>query len=529
MYSVTRAVSKEVTNMRKAFIITFLAVFALLFITAACVDAAPVGKITKLEGRVDVLKAGQRSVTPVSLGGNVDVGDIYRTKTDGRAEITFFNKNILRIAPATRVQVSRYSDDGTRSNQIMKLERGRVQAISGEEFIKKVSTFAEGNKFEVHTPNAVAGIRGSGMTTGFTQMITGLFFHTGRGYFYNPLAPGRVVNVSGGFMSFIVGIGGTPSYPVRGNVAYVAGSGFAPGGTGNGSTGNNLNNMVNFQNTAFDQTYVFTQQPIVPSVLVGTVPHLSGMYGDSYSGLGISINNVKFYGPTMTGVPQSWVADSVTGSYWNFDKGPGSFSFPVSGSGLSANVTVSGDDADYYGNWSAAITNGTAPSGVGTCTQPFTFSGSAAGTFSGSVIGTGTITGVASGTASQPLQIPNVYVGNIQYLEGSNGSIFVMLNDVKFYGPSMTSVPQSWSTNSISGSVFSPPPSGTVSLTGPTTQSAQLIVTGSTASTISANITNGSAPSGVGSYTGPVAFSGTASMTYGAGSISGGTASGTAH
>ena len=110
------------------------------------------------------------------------------------------------------------------------MDRGKVEAVSGQEFVKKVSSFAEGNKFEVHTPNAVAGIRGSGMTIGFAQMVTGLFFSTGRGYFFNPNQPGIVRNVSAGFVSFVVGTGGLPSRPVPGNVSYVGGgTGAAPG------------------------------------------------------------------------------------------------------------------------------------------------------------------------------------------------------------------------------------------------------------------------------------------------------------
>ncbi|MBP1748416.1 MAG: hypothetical protein H6Q52_955, partial [Deltaproteobacteria bacterium] len=159
--------------MKKTILQCLFIVCALLLLFHCIAYAAPVGKITKMEGKIDVLKAGQRTVAGVSLGDNVDVGDIFRAKTNSRAEITFFNKNILRIHPATRVQISQYSDDATRCNQIVKMDRGRVEAVSGQEFIKKVSAFAEGNKFEVHTPNAVAGIRGSGMTVGFAQMITG--------------------------------------------------------------------------------------------------------------------------------------------------------------------------------------------------------------------------------------------------------------------------------------------------------------------------------------------------------------------
>ncbi len=68
--------------MKKTSLIGFLIFIVLFFIAPFFVLAAPVGKITRIEGRVDVLKAGQRSVTPVSLGNAVDVGDIYRTKTD---------------------------------------------------------------------------------------------------------------------------------------------------------------------------------------------------------------------------------------------------------------------------------------------------------------------------------------------------------------------------------------------------------------------------------------------------------------
>ncbi|HOW53899.1 MAG TPA: FecR family protein [Syntrophorhabdaceae bacterium] len=525
--------------MKKTFITGLLLACGLLFVISSLAGAAPVGKITKLEGRVDVLKAGQRSVTPVSLGNNVDVGDVYRTKTDGRAEITFFNKNILRIAPATRVQVSAYSDDGTRSNQVMKLERGRVQAQSGEEFVKRVSSFAEGNKFEVHTPNAVAGIRGSGMTTGFVQMVTGLFFHTGRGYFYNPAAPGRIVNVLGGFMSFIVGMTGIPSTPVPGNVAYVGGSGFAPGtgGSGNGSTDGNLNNTANYQLTSLDQPYVFSQQPpITPSVFVGSVPSLSGTYSDMYEVINLSLNNVKFYGPSMTGVPQSWQADNVTGNYTSSVTGPSSNfkGMSLSGGGLTANLVITSDidTSQTSGSWTANIVNGNAPSGVGTCTQPFTFSGNAAGTWNGTIVGSteyGVINGIASGMAT-PVQVQSIYVGSIPYLEGSNAYFFVYLNDVKFYGPSTTSLPQTWVAGAVTGQSYtSTPTPGSFALTGPNA-SGNFNVTAVTATTLTATVTGSASSISGGSYTGkPVSFNGSATGTFpSAGGPIAGHASGTA-
>jgi len=132
--------------MKRISLAFLLIVFSFLFISTIIAEAAPVGKITRIEGRVDVLKAGQRSVMNVSLGDNVDVGDIYRAKTNSRAEITFFNKNILRIAPATRVQVSQYSDEGNRSNQVMKLDAARFRRYPARNLSRK----------SLHSPRATS-------------------------------------------------------------------------------------------------------------------------------------------------------------------------------------------------------------------------------------------------------------------------------------------------------------------------------------------------------------------------------------
>jgi hypothetical protein len=204
----------------------FLALIFIFIFTASLSFAAPIGKITQLQGRVDVLKTGKNMVAPVSLGAPVDIGDIYRAKTNSRAEITFINKNILRIAPATRVEIKEYMAEGNRSSSVMRLHRGRVQAISGEEFVKRVAAFAEGNKFEVHTPNAVAGIRGSDMLVGFNQGTTVVIFIAGHGYLYNPEMPQLITPIATGQMSFVTGEG-TPSQAVKASEAFISGGGEA--------------------------------------------------------------------------------------------------------------------------------------------------------------------------------------------------------------------------------------------------------------------------------------------------------------
>lgn len=527
------------TTLRRVFLACGLVALTLLFVLTAAV-AAPVGKITRVEGRVDVLKTSQKVVRSVSPGDSVDVGDIYRAKTNSRAEINFFNKNILRIAPATRVQISEYSDDGTRSNQIMKLERGRVEARSGEEFIKKVSSFAEGNKFEVHTPNAVAGIRGSGMTVGFAQMVTGLFFSTGRGYFYNPnSADRRVVNVSAGFVSFVVGAGGSPSRPVQGNASYVGGTGAAPGAGGaggNGGTGTTggsgaagLNTEVASLTSVVSAGYTFTPPPVIPNVFVGSVESLRGTYHDPLQTVDISLNNVKFYGPTATGTPQSWKADSVSGTYSSVGEGSSFQGMALSGGGVTANLILTSDieTGTDSGNWTASITSGNAPEGVGTCKSAFTFSGTASGTWSGALVGNthqGTISGAASGVVpsvltQEPVAAPNTVVGTMN-LFGSIGTttwMQVELNDVKFYGSSATAKPQIWQAGSVNGTSSAGALPSFVNQNIPLQSGANTAVFtiySADGGSWKASVSSGSAPGGVGGYTGAMTFSGSANGTY---------------
>ena len=193
---------------------------SIVFITIlflACTDfaqAALVGKVSLSQGRVEVLKPGKSNVIPVKTGDPVDVGDIYRVKSDGRAEISFLDGGTIKIAPSSRVQIKDYSSDANKTNNVIRLATGHVQVISGKAFIQKVAQMVGENKFEVHTPNAVAGIRGSNMIVGFIRSMTSTIFVDGKGYQYNPGDPSKTqVNIVKGQISFVSG--SAPPTPPR--------------------------------------------------------------------------------------------------------------------------------------------------------------------------------------------------------------------------------------------------------------------------------------------------------------------------
>jgi hypothetical protein len=105
--------------------------------------AEDVGKITFLDGRVDILNLDQDVAIPLETGAPVALMDIVRTKSNARAEITLNNGTVVRLAQSTRI--------GLTSSSTLHLMRGRIRTI--------IPNAAEG--LEVRTPNGIAETNGT--------------------------------------------------------------------------------------------------------------------------------------------------------------------------------------------------------------------------------------------------------------------------------------------------------------------------------------------------------------------------------
>lgn len=69
--------------------------------------AAPVGKITNLQGNVDITSPG-KAARIAKVGDGVNVGDFIRAKSKSKVEITFNEGNVLRLGENSRVGITRY-------------------------------------------------------------------------------------------------------------------------------------------------------------------------------------------------------------------------------------------------------------------------------------------------------------------------------------------------------------------------------------------------------------------------------------
>jgi hypothetical protein len=135
-------------------------VAAMLFLITGLVATAPaevVGRITQVEGRVDLLKGGQLPATPVKLEDPVGLGDVLRTKSLSKANITFVDNTVITISPESRIAIEEYMFDPAKGkrNAVLQLFHGMALAV-----VSKIYK-AEQPDFVIKTHTAIMGVRGT--------------------------------------------------------------------------------------------------------------------------------------------------------------------------------------------------------------------------------------------------------------------------------------------------------------------------------------------------------------------------------
>ena len=144
--------------MRKfVFLWTMLVVLAFQVGSLTHAQADAVGRLTLVEGRVDLMRGGQLPATPVKVDDGVQTGDVLRTKSLSKAQITFIDNSTLAIAPESRVAIEAYMFDSVQNkrNVVLQLFQGLAHAV-----VSKVYKSAEPD-FVIKTHTAVMGIRGT--------------------------------------------------------------------------------------------------------------------------------------------------------------------------------------------------------------------------------------------------------------------------------------------------------------------------------------------------------------------------------
>ncbi|HBG04323.1 MAG: hypothetical protein A2075_17730 [Geobacteraceae bacterium GWC2_58_44] len=172
----------------KSLLILLLLPLMLLTLTGAAL-AEVVGRLSRVEGAVDIMPGGQLPAVAAREGGSVQKGDFVRTKSNARAEITFNDGSVIKIAQRSRIDVGEYSA----SDRKLGLPRGKVQAI-----VVPAAAGSAPRSFEIRTPNAIAGVRGTSFYVYHQNNITGVAVTQGIVHTANLAMPSKGVTLVAG-------------------------------------------------------------------------------------------------------------------------------------------------------------------------------------------------------------------------------------------------------------------------------------------------------------------------------------------
>lgn len=214
---------------------------------------AGVGNFTYVKGMVDVITPGEEAKS-VNNGDEVSVGDIVRSRKRAKAEITFTDGTIVRLARSTRLEITEYMVKKDHTEAKLGLSRGKIQSIVPK-VAGKIFGVNQPNKFEVKTPIATCGVRGTDFfaihNVGTPEQVaatgdtpaggipggTTLFpFKEGKGYGYNNNNPNKINFVQAG-QTMVFDGPNSLGFTRQSEPGEAGGGDTTPGDTGDGDDG----------------------------------------------------------------------------------------------------------------------------------------------------------------------------------------------------------------------------------------------------------------------------------------------------
>jgi len=169
-------------------------ILTVLSITLICTKGysqAATGIMMVVKGDVKVTDTTGKTES-AKIGKKVTEGDTITAGPDSRAKIVMSDKNVLNISPDTQVKIQKYTGAQNGKQEVeLNVAYGKIRAD-----VEKNKYDGEKNKFNVRTPSAVAGVRGTDFITSFnkgTKVTEVITFH-GTVAVGQPAANGAIAN-----------------------------------------------------------------------------------------------------------------------------------------------------------------------------------------------------------------------------------------------------------------------------------------------------------------------------------------------
>lgn len=142
-------------------VVVLAAVVLLALPQAASAQQPAAAELTRVIGRVEVLRKGQTQWGPAVIGANLVEGDDIRAFSGASAELTLPDTSTVVLAENSRLLLSKLEFDKARQTRtvLVHLAIGKVRAVIAQAAIALVR--ARQSNFAITTPTAVAAARGT--------------------------------------------------------------------------------------------------------------------------------------------------------------------------------------------------------------------------------------------------------------------------------------------------------------------------------------------------------------------------------
>ncbi|OQW48419.1 MAG: hypothetical protein A4S09_04375 [Proteobacteria bacterium SG_bin7] len=145
--------------MKRTFVVGLLLA---IFIPGTAMAQKVVGTLAVVKGQVEIKDASGKS-TPAKMGSKVKEKDTIIAGKEGRAKLIMIDQNVLNISPESQINLETYKFEPEKNdkNVVINVLYGKVRSTVNQKYD------GDQNKFNVKTPAAVAGVRGTDFLGGY--------------------------------------------------------------------------------------------------------------------------------------------------------------------------------------------------------------------------------------------------------------------------------------------------------------------------------------------------------------------------
>ncbi|MFN8628461.1 MAG: FecR family protein [Candidatus Binatia bacterium] len=154
--------------------------------------AQEIGTVASMEGQAEIGRGG--AWQPTATGAAIHTGDTIRTGTPGKLRIVFQDDSVVTVSDGSHLRIDEQVFDPDRgvARSALELLRGTVRSLVGEYY------HTVGNQYEVKTPTAVCGVRGTEFLTSYdpetqTTDVVGISGHVQVHGILDPTGPGVLI------------------------------------------------------------------------------------------------------------------------------------------------------------------------------------------------------------------------------------------------------------------------------------------------------------------------------------------------